>query len=93
MAENAERYMLECRRKSATNANYEALHDEHLAKFFVFNYLHGRIFLATREGLLAELRSFLRVQQTAPLEAFDANRFLEWRQRYVASLIRELEEG
>src|SRR5947207_2346967 len=88
-AESAERYMLECKSKLHRTDRYKELHDEHLAKFYVFNYIHGRTFLATREQFLAELGSFLHAQPTAPSEAFDGQCFLTWRQRYIQGLISE----
>jgi len=92
-AESAERYMKECKWKVKRSEGYKALHDEHLAKFYVFNYLHGRTFLETREMLLAELRSFLHAQTTAPIEAFDAQCVLTWRERHIQSLITEFEKA
>ena len=91
VAESAERYMLECKMKAATSEAHKALHDEHLAKFYVFNYLHGRTFLATRDAFLSELRSFLHAQPTAPHEAFNGDHFLAWRQRFITNIIREME--
>lgn len=91
-AENAEHYFLQCKTKAATNDLYKALHDEHLAKFYVFHYLHGRTFLSTPDEFLSELRSFLQVRAPAPREAFDGDRFLKWRQRFITDLIREVED-
>jgi len=56
-AQDAERYLGEVRRKVKRNRSYERVFDEHLARFYVFNYIHGRTFLSTRQALLRELKS------------------------------------
>lgn len=86
-AESAERYMLECKSKLSRSDRYKELHDEHLAKFYVFNYLHGRTFLQTREKFIAELERMLGEDYAPPHEAFDPQIFTTWRRRYIQNLI------
>jgi hypothetical protein len=86
-AEDAERYMKQCKSKVAQTDRYKELHDEHLAKFYVYNYLHGRTFLETREQFLAELREMVAADYPAPHEAFDPNTFTTWRKSYIQNLI------
>jgi hypothetical protein len=86
-AESAERYMRECKSKLSRSDRYKELHDEHLAKFYVFNYLHGRTFLETREKFLAELQRMLTEKYSAPHEAFDEKTFTTWRRHYVQNLM------
>jgi hypothetical protein len=52
-AEDAERYLAEVREKVKRSRSYEHVFDEHMARFYVYNYLHGRAFLETREALFA----------------------------------------
>lgn len=92
-AESAETYMLECKAKAATREAYKALHDEHLAKFYVFNHLRGLTFFATRDELLSALRSLLNAQPTAPSEAFEGERFFVHRKAFINALIREMEDA
>jgi hypothetical protein len=48
VAEAAESYVQEVRGKVRESPSYKVLHDEHLARFYVFNRLHGRTWLASR---------------------------------------------
>lgn len=90
---SAERYMEECKWKVSRTDSYKALHDEHLAKFYVYNYIHGRTFLDSPKSFLAEMNSFLMYTETSPGEAFDAECFLEWRKRYIMGLIAEVKKA
>jgi hypothetical protein len=47
-AEDAERYLAEVRRKVKGNRSYEHVFDQQVARFYVFNHLHGRTFLESR---------------------------------------------
>jgi hypothetical protein len=89
-AEEAERYLREVRSKIKSNPSYERVHDEHLAKFYVFNYLHGRTFLDSRESLLRELNTMLR-QPVSTTEAYDADRFETYRKSYITELMKKYE--
>jgi hypothetical protein len=91
-AENAERYLNEVRHKLHQTKSYEFIFDETLAKFYVFNYLHGRTFLETRESLLAELRTFHDLEAPKPPEVFDFQRFMTFRKNIIEGLIRRLED-
>lgn len=87
-AEEAERYLREVRCKLKTNRSYEHVHDDHLAKFYVFNYLHGRPFLASREAFLSELTRLKSSAFPPPSEVFAPERFERHRQAYLGDLIR-----
>ena len=54
-AQSVEMYLAEITPKAKSNSTYRHLCDEHLAKFFVFNYLYRRAVLASREQLVTEL--------------------------------------
>lgn len=86
-AESAERYMLECRSKLSRGDQYKELHDEHLAKFYVYYYIQGRTFLETREKFVAELKRMLSEDYPPPHEAFDPASFTTWRKSYIRNLI------
>lgn len=88
-AEDAERYLQEVRVKVKSNSSYQHVHDEHLARFYVFNYLHGRTFLASRDALLKELQSMAAHAIPAPREAYEGERFGRYRQQYVNLLISQ----
>ena len=91
-AEGADRYLREIRTKISRTTSYEHIYDETLAEFWVFNYLHGRTFLSTRETLLAELRAFVSTPAT-PHDAYEMDRFRSFRQRVIESLISRFESG
>jgi hypothetical protein len=86
-AESAERYMLECKSKLSRSERYKELHDEHLAKFYVCNYIHGRTFLETREKFVAELERMFTEDYPPPHEAFNPATFTTWRKSYIRNLI------
>ena len=88
-AEDAERYLRQVRIKVKSNKSYECVHDEHLARFYVYNYLHGRTFLISRKELLDELRSLANTPLRTPHDAYDAQRFESYRQSYIAELMRQ----
>ena len=90
-AEDSERYLNEIRPKLRLNKSYERVNDETLAKFYVYNYLHGRDFLHTRETLLSALHSLLSVDVPKPKEAFELDRFLEFRRIFIQALIDRFE--
>lgn len=90
-ATEAERYLNEVRGKLKRTRSYEHVFDDHLAKFYVYNYLHGRTFLESQASFLAELRSIKGAPFPAPSEAFDAQWFERCRQSYLAALIERFE--
>ena len=91
VAEAAHRYVQEVRGKLKSNSSYEHVHDDHLAKFYVYNYLHGKMFLVSLASLLAELSRLQASTHSAPREALDASRFEQYRQSHIADLIERYE--
>ena len=91
-AEDAERYLAEVRGKLKRNRSYEHVFDEHMARFNVYNYLHGRTFLQTREELLRELEEMKRGKLPADPEVFDRERFERHYRTYVEGEIRRISE-
>ena len=88
-AEDAERYLREVRDKIKANPSYEHIYDDHTARFYVFNYLHGKTFLATRKTLLEELQSLLDATINPGADAYDKDRFERYRRSYIERLIEE----
>ena len=86
-AEDADRYLSQVGRKVRISPSYRFIFDEHLARFYVFNYLHGRHFLSSREALLKELKRLSAAPFPAPAEAYDPERFEHFRKQYLAQLI------
>ena len=68
----------------------EVNHDDALSEFYVYNYLHGKLFLASRRALLAELKEFRDIEQI-DTGAFDQDRFRKAHRRIVDSLIDRFE--
>ena len=89
-AQEAERYAQEVRGKVTSNPSYKRVHDEHLAKFYVYNYLHGRTCLSSRDELLAELKRMLELS-VSDTSAYDADQFERFRVSYINELIRRYE--
>ena len=81
-AEEAERYCKEVKAKIKATSSYEMIFDEHMAKFYVYNYLYGKTFLSSREKLLTELHSMLSYKMS-PTECFDLSRFETFRKTYI----------
>ena len=81
-AEEAERYCKEVRGKISVSPSYKAIFDEHVAKFSVYNYLHGRTFLSSKAELLSELRRMLSFSASSS-ECFDEARFETYRRMYI----------
>lgn len=81
IANEAERYMLEAKSKTSRTHAYRGLHDDHLAKFYVYNYLVVQC--ESREHLLAALRRLMKEPHAAPPFAFDAMRFASAYQGWV----------
>lgn len=91
-AEDAERYLAEVRGKLKRNRSYEHVFDEHMARFYVYNYLHGRTFIQTREELLRELEAMKRGPLPTDREVFDRERFEGHYRAYVDGEIRKISE-
>jgi hypothetical protein len=92
VAQNAEIYLAEISPKAKGNSAYRNLFDDHLAKFFVFNYLHGRTFLTSREQLVTELHRMLDFSYPGS-GAFDAAEFERFRRVYIEQLMSEYTEN
>jgi len=91
-ARDAEIYLDEIREKVKSNPSYEVIYDEYLAKFFVYNYLHGRTFLDTKQALVSELRSML-ARPALDSKVYDAARFKKYYCVYVQEVLRNLESS
>jgi hypothetical protein len=91
-AEDAERYLAEARGKWKRSRSYEHVFDEHMARFYVYNYLHGRTFLETREALLNELDGMNRGEVRVDPEVFDRERFERYYRIYVEQVIKQISE-
>lgn len=89
-AQQAENYLNRCREGAKTQEGYKPLHDEHLAKFYLYNYLHGRIFLESPSELLRELQRLLGSPPKPPRECFDPECFVSWYRVYVEGEISGL---
>lgn len=87
-AQNAEMYLAEITPKAKDNSAYRHLYDEHLAKFFVFNYLHGRTFLSSPKELVIELQRMLNIACPGS-GAYDAVEFERFRRLYIQQLMTE----
>lgn len=81
IANEAERYRLEAKSKMSTNLAYRGVHDDHFARFYIYNYLAARC--DSREYLLAELTRLASEPHAAPSSAFDASRFASAYQEWV----------
>jgi hypothetical protein len=86
-AENAERYLMKLRTKLDCGEFYKTMYDETLADLYVYNYLHGRTFLKTKNSLLAALREFIVIDGLRPYDVFDFELFLMFRKNNVKCLI------
>jgi len=91
-AEDAERYLAEVRGKLKRNRSYEHVFDEHIARFYVYNYLHGRTFLQTREELLRELEAMKYGAPPVGPEVFDRERFERHYRMYLEGEIKTIFE-
>ena len=73
-AEELERRILELRAKLSASPVYEFDLDVALGEFYVYNYIHGKTFLGSRESFCAELDSLLLSQSPLPSGAVDPKR-------------------
>ncbi len=92
-AQEAEHYLNEVRHKIKSTPSYEHVYDDHLARLYVFNYLHGRTCLETQQSLLRELRSLLSAKPRPAPDAYDQELFETYRRRYLGQLIEEFSTG
>jgi hypothetical protein len=89
---NAETYLAQCKEGAKTREGYKKLHDEHVAKSYLYNYLHGRTFLNSPKQLWSELQHRLANPPTPPSECFDKGWFTDCYLSYVRGEISALEE-
>jgi len=82
-------YLDEISDKAKSNISYQEVFDEHLAKFYVYNHLHGRTYLDSKESLIAELES-MQANPASPFEAYEAERFKKHYCIYVKEVLRNL---
>jgi hypothetical protein len=92
-ARNAETYLERCKEGAKTREGYKKLHDEHVAKFYLYNYLYGRTFLDSPLSLWRELQRLLASPPTPPSECFDRAWFTSCYLSYVRGEIAALEEA
>lgn len=90
---SAEMYVGQCRANARKDDRYKALHDEHLAKFYVYNHLHGRTFLETEARFISYMQTFLTDATHVAPDAYDRQRFLSWRKIYINEAIKRAVEG
>ena len=85
-AASAEAYLSELRGKLSARPAYEPIYDETLASYYVHNYFHGRIWLASRAEFLRALTEL----ETAAIpkdDYFDRARFATFRLNHIRSLL------
>jgi hypothetical protein len=90
-AERAAARMQECRSRARTSPGHKGAYDEALAEFYVYNRLHGRTFLASRDALLDELRSMKGLPVARGSSAYEEDRFERLRLAEINRLIRRFE--
>jgi hypothetical protein len=87
-----ERYLDEIKAKLHVTRSFELIFDEALAEFYVFNSLHGKPFLATRDQFLAGLKDLLKKEVPKALGILDFERFKVVRQNIIENLILRFEK-
>lgn len=91
-AKACERYLDEIKARLHVTRSFELIFDEAHAEFYVFDYLHGKPFLATRDQVLAGLRGLLKTEVPKVSGILDFERFKVVRQNSIESLIRRFEK-
>src|ERR1700726_559789 len=84
-ANNAHDYLDEVRGKIKRNRSYEGIHDMTLAEFYVYNTLHGKLFLEDRNALLGALTDLLATDPPRD-QVFDQERY----SHHFAAILRGL---
>jgi hypothetical protein len=87
-----ERHLDEVKAKLHVTRSFELIFDEALAEFYVFNSLHGKPFLATRDQFLAGLRGLLQMEIPKVLGILDFERFKTVRHNIIENLIHRFEK-
>jgi hypothetical protein len=85
-AEASENYLEEIIPKISSQPSYKILVDEHLAIFHVYNYLHGKTFLESRDKLIIEL---LRMKENPTIsdEAINKQDYINFYKRTIDLII------
>lgn len=89
-ADFAERYADELARRKNKGETERDLHDEHLAIFYVNDFLVERSFLDSREELVAALREYVKRGPVSFSTAIDPERFRAHWERVANNLIKEI---
>jgi hypothetical protein len=89
-AKDAERYLGTLKEKIKHNKSYERIYDEHLARFWVYNHLHGRTFLGSKDALLRELEAMRSTPQTVPNGSYDPDRFKRFFDTCLEKVIQDV---
>jgi hypothetical protein len=87
-----ERHLDQIKAKLHVTRSFELIFDETLAEFYVFDYLQGKPFLATRDQFLAGLRGLLKMEVPKVSGMLDFERFKVVRQNIIESLIRRFDK-
>ncbi len=90
-ADGADRYLREVEAKVKSNRSYERVYDETLAEFYVYNFLRGRTWLASRSQLLSALSA--RALETPSEKVFDRERFETRFQGLIRSLVQRFNDN
>jgi hypothetical protein len=86
-ADMAQHRLDEVKRRHRDSPAYGHELDEALARFYFFNYMHGRVWLESREALLTKLRE-MRERSILPGEVQDPERFLR---RYRSEIEHQIQ--
>ena len=87
-ARQRERDYIQSRSRISRSDYYKRQHDEELAEFWVYNYIHGKIFLGSQEAFVRELNR-LSIDTPTVSAAFDEDVF---KRHYNLTVQRLLDE-
>ncbi len=93
---NAEGRLKELDWKIKEKPAYAVEYDAVLADFWVYNYLHGKTFLASRDALIGSLREYLGLEEQVARQVVgpkDRQAFMGHWRRKVDGMIADLEKG
>lgn len=88
-ADDAARYTKEAKGKMSRTNTYRLLHDEHLARWYVFAALSDSSLLASREDLISFLNQMLQDRPT-PFGARDAVYFEDQRIKCIKQVLCDI---